>query len=261
MLTDAELDARAELVDELARWAIDRIPTPPRAGRDLDEDERRRLGDGDRPRRRAARARGRSRSASPTTASSARSSARPTPTAPRATWYVDPVDGTTNYVHGLPWSSFSCAVARRRTGTAIGAVADPYRREVLSAVRGRGARRDGEPTRCADANTLVGGIFLTEMTMQWVWDGLPQLMGRLSDAGCVTRIMGSNALSLASVGAGRAAGDADRRVRPDRLPGRDADRRRVGRGRPPGGEDRRLRGARRRRRAARVACGGPRNGS
>jgi len=121
----------------------------------------------------------------------------------RATWYVDPVDGTTNYVHGLPWSSFSCAVLDDE-GAVVGAVADPYRREVLSAVRGRGARRNGEPTTCASTDTLVGGIFLTELTMTWVWNGLPQLMGRLSEAGCVTRIMGSNALSLASVGAGRA---------------------------------------------------------
>jgi fructose-1,6-bisphosphatase/inositol monophosphatase family enzyme len=121
----------------------------------------------------------------------------------QATWYVDPVDGTTNYVHGLPWSSFSCAVVDDE-GPAVAAVADPYRREVLSAVRGRGARVNGHPTRCADADTLVGGIFLTELTMQWVWNGLPALMGRLADAGCVTRIMGSNALSLASVGAGRA---------------------------------------------------------
>ncbi len=120
-----------------------------------------------------------------------------------ATWLVDPVDGTTNYVHGLPLSTFSVCVADEG-GAAAGLVADPYRTEVLSAVRGRGAQRDGEPIRCADADTLVGGIFLTELTMQWVWDGLPRLMGRLSDAGCVTRIMGSNALSLASVGAGRA---------------------------------------------------------
>jgi fructose-1,6-bisphosphatase/inositol monophosphatase family enzyme len=89
-------------------------------------------------------------------------------------------------------------------GAAVAAVADPYRREVLSAIRDRGARRDGESIRCVQTDTLVGGIFLTELTMQWLWDGLPALMERLSDAGCVTRIMGSNALSLASVGAGRA---------------------------------------------------------
>jgi myo-inositol-1(or 4)-monophosphatase len=121
-----------------------------------------------------------------------------------ATWFVDPVDGTTNFVHGLPWSSFSICVVDD-DGPAVGAVADPYRREVLSAIRGRGARLDGEPSRCAQTDTLVGGIFLTELTMQSLWPGQAALMGALAERGCVTRIMGSNALSLASVGAGRAS--------------------------------------------------------
>jgi fructose-1,6-bisphosphatase/inositol monophosphatase family enzyme len=202
VLTDAELDARAELVHELARWAIERIPTRPAEDgigtktsdadwvTETDLAVERHVRDAVRERFPDDRIVGEEFGATDEES------------AP-ATWYVDPVDGTTNYVHGLPWSSFSCAVVDD-AGTAVGAVADPYRREVLSAVRGRGAQRDGEPIRCADADTLVGGIFLTELTMQWVWDGLPRLMGRLSDAGCVTRIMGSNALSLASVGAGRA---------------------------------------------------------
>jgi myo-inositol-1(or 4)-monophosphatase len=71
-------------------------------------------------------------------------------------------------------------------------------------VRGRGARRNGEEMRCAEAETLTGGIFLTELTMQSLWNGMTTLMGSLAQAGCVTRILGSNALSLASVGAGRA---------------------------------------------------------
>jgi myo-inositol-1(or 4)-monophosphatase len=121
---------------------------------------------------------------------------------PAATWYVDPVDGTTNFVHGLPWSSFSIAVVDE-AGPALGAVADPYRREVLSAIRGRGARAGDEPIRCSAADSLVGGILLTELTMQSLWPGTAELMGAVAAEGCVTRIMGSNALSLASVGAGR----------------------------------------------------------
>jgi len=124
---------------------------------------------------------------------------------PPATWYVDPVDGTTNLVHGLPWSSFSLAVVDDG-GAGAGVVADPYRREVLSAVRGRGARANGEPVHCSQAATLTGGIVLTELEAQSVSPGTGELMAALADEGCVTRIMGSNALSLASVGAGRALG-------------------------------------------------------
>jgi myo-inositol-1(or 4)-monophosphatase len=202
VLSDEELGERAELVEELARWAIDRIPSRP--GHDeistktsdadwvteTDLAVERHVRAAVAERFPADRIVGEEFGATHADGAS-------------ATWYVDPVDGTTNYVHGLPWSSFSCAVLDD-DGAVVGAVADPYRREVLSAVRGRGARRNGEPIRCVQTDTLVGGIFLTELTMQWLWNGLPALMGRLSEAGCVTRIMGSNALSLASVGAGRA---------------------------------------------------------
>ena len=119
-----------------------------------------------------------------------------------ATWLIDPVDGTTNYVHALPLSSFSVCVADE-AGAAAGLVADPYRREVLSAVRGRGALRNGEPTRCSDATSLMGGIVLTEFAAQSLWDGMVDLMEGLSEAGCVTRILGSNALSVSSVATGR----------------------------------------------------------
>jgi fructose-1,6-bisphosphatase/inositol monophosphatase family enzyme len=119
-----------------------------------------------------------------------------------ATWWIDPVDGTTNFVHGLPWSSFSLCVADEE-GPAVAVVADPYRREVLAAIRGRGAWLDGRPTSCSEAQSLTGGIVLTEMVMQSLWPGQADVMQALADRGCVTRLMGSNALSLASVGAAR----------------------------------------------------------
>jgi fructose-1,6-bisphosphatase/inositol monophosphatase family enzyme len=119
-----------------------------------------------------------------------------------ATWWIDPVDGTTNFVHALPWSSFSLCVADER-GPAVAVVADPYRREVLSAIRGRGAWLDGRPTSCSPAVSLTGGIVLTEMVMQSLWPGQAGVMQALAERGCVTRLLGSNALSLASVAAGR----------------------------------------------------------
>lgn len=124
-----------------------------------------------------------------------------------ATWLIDPLDGTTNYVHGLPVSSFSLSVSDA-VGAAAGLVADPYRRDVLSAVRGRGALRNGRPTRASDARTLMGGIALTEYTAQSLWRGMASAMQALADAGCVTRIMGSNAFSISAVAAGRCVATA-----------------------------------------------------
>jgi myo-inositol-1(or 4)-monophosphatase len=203
MLSDRELDECAEALEALARYAIGRIVADrPRADQiatktseadwvtETDLDVERHV-------------REELRERFPHDEIVGEELGRSEVVEPRAAWYVDPVDGTTNFVHGLPWSSFSIAV-RDQGGTAAAAVADPYRAEILSAVRGRGARRDGEPMRCSETRTLVGGIFLTEMSMQSLWEGQIALMESLSAAGCVTRIMGSNALSLASVGAGRA---------------------------------------------------------
>lgn len=119
-------------------------------------------------------------------------------------WYVDPVDGTTNFAHGLPWSSFSLAL-RDETGGAVGVVADPYRREVFGAARGRGARLNGRPIRCRADRTLAGAVVLTEWMAYRSWPGMDQMLLELSANLCTTRIMGSSALSVASVGAGRAA--------------------------------------------------------
>jgi fructose-1,6-bisphosphatase/inositol monophosphatase family enzyme len=203
VLSEAELDACAALVDELTAFAIDRIVAErPRADQistktsdadwvtETDLAVERHVRDAVREHFPGHRFVGEEYGTSGSEE-------------PAATWYVDPVDGTTNFVHGLPWSSFSVAVLDE-AGPAVGAVADPYRREVLSAVRGRGAFLNGTPTRCTDTTTLTGGIFLTELTMQSLWPGQTVLMGSLAREGCVTRILGSNALSLASVGAGRA---------------------------------------------------------
>lgn len=203
MLSERELDECAALVDELARYAIDRIVADrPRADQIATKtNEADWVTETDLAVERHVSAALRERFPQDQVVGEEFGSSGVAE--PRATWYIDPVDGTTNFVHGLPLSSFSIAV-RDEEGTAVGAVADPYRREILSAVRGRGARRNDQPVQCSDGRALVGGIFLTELSMQSFWPGQTALMESLAAAGCVTRIMGSNALSLAAVGAGRA---------------------------------------------------------
>ena len=55
------------------------------------------------------------------------------------TWFCDPVDGTTNLSAGLPWTSFSLALAVG-SDPLVAVVADPWRGEVMQAVAGRGCR-------------------------------------------------------------------------------------------------------------------------
>ena len=202
MLSDAELDACAELVDELTAFAVERIVADrPRADQigtktcDADWVTETDLAVERHVREAIAARFPEHRIVGEEFGASGDEEAA-------ASWYVDPVDGTTNFVHALPFSSFSLVVVASE-GAAAGAVADPYRREELSAVRGRGAFLNGTPTRCTDTTTLTGGIFLTELTMQSLWNGMTSLMESLAQAGCVTRILGSNALSVSSVSTGR----------------------------------------------------------
>jgi myo-inositol-1(or 4)-monophosphatase len=120
-------------------------------------------------------------------------------------WYVDPVDGTTNFVNGLRICSFSLAVADD-AGIAVGVVADVWRNEIFSAVRGAGAHCGDYRMRCREDTTLEGGLVLIELLNTELWDGMTHLMKALGKNACVTRVIGSSALSLANVAAGRAAG-------------------------------------------------------
>jgi fructose-1,6-bisphosphatase/inositol monophosphatase family enzyme len=124
-----------------------------------------------------------------------------------ASWLIDPVDGTTNYVHGLPVSTLSICVSDE-AGAAAALVGDPYRGEVLSAVRGRGAFVNGRTTQVSASQTLMGAIVLTEYQAQSIWHGMAGVMQALAEAGCVTRIMGSNAFSISAVAAGRCVATA-----------------------------------------------------
>jgi len=119
-------------------------------------------------------------------------------------WYCDPIDGTTNFVHGLAWSSFSLALADQ-DGIALGVVCDPNRDELFSAVRGEGASLNGAPVQCSNTAGLVGGIALCELEGVRIWDGMFEMMRLLEARQCVTHLMGSSALSLANFGAGRAS--------------------------------------------------------
>jgi len=118
------------------------------------------------------------------------------------TWYLDPVDGTTNLANGVPWTSFSLALAVDDRPL-VGVVAEPWQRTVFDAVDGRGARRDGIPlTLPADA-ALRGGVIGTELAGHEAWPGMHDLASSLTEAFCTLRIMGSGTLTLVGPAAGR----------------------------------------------------------
>src|SRR5579875_3894716 len=75
-------------------------------------------------------------------------------------WYVDPLDGTTNFAHGFPMWNVTLALARRGEVIA-GVVFDPLNRELFAAERGGGARLNGAPIRVSKAATLADSLVAT----------------------------------------------------------------------------------------------------
>lgn len=76
-------------------------------------------------------------------------------------WVVDPLDGTTNFLFGIPAYCVSVA-ARSGTDTLVGVVVDPSRGETWAATRGRGSSCNGQPCHVADGrSTLATALVAT----------------------------------------------------------------------------------------------------
>lgn len=75
-------------------------------------------------------------------------------------WYVDPLDGTTNFAHGFPHCAVSIALAYE-SRVIVGVVYDPLREEMFCACRGRGTWLNGRPIRVSQAPTLAHALALT----------------------------------------------------------------------------------------------------
>lgn len=72
-------------------------------------------------------------------------------------WYVDPLDGTTNFAHGFPVYNVTLALERRGELIA-GVISDPSRNEVFTAERGAGAFLNGERIRVSRASRLTDAL-------------------------------------------------------------------------------------------------------
>ena len=140
-----------------------------------------------------------------------------TPVAENAShcWVFDPIDGTVNYAHGLP--IFCASLALEIDGSpAVAAVYDPMREELFTAERGSGARLNGEPIRVSPAETLIDAMLCTGFPYD-VHDTIDEVVGFfssfVSEARAVRRL-GSAALDLCYVAAGRFDGFWEQRLHP-----------------------------------------------
>jgi myo-inositol-1(or 4)-monophosphatase len=130
-------------------------------------------------------------------------------------WIIDPLDGTTNFAHGLAFFCVSIALEVRGT-IELGVVYDPIGEELFTAERGSGARLNGVPLRVSPTTSLVDALVVTGFHHS-VWeDPGPQVAvfaAFLREAQAVRRL-GSAALDLCYVAAGRFDGYWESRIQP-----------------------------------------------
>ena len=123
-------------------------------------------------------------------------------------WIIDPLDGTTNYLHGFPGFCVSIAVAHEGQ-LEHGVVYDPLRQEVFTASRGQGAQLDGRRIRVSKRarmrHSLIATGFPYRMNKQFIDDYLAMLRAVIEESAGVRR-PGSAALDLCYVAAGRVDG-------------------------------------------------------
>ncbi|WP_054948898.1 inositol monophosphatase family protein [Numidum massiliense] len=122
-------------------------------------------------------------------------------------WIVDPIDGTTNFIHGIPFFSVSVAFAVRGV-VRLGIVYDPMRDECFIAEKGCGASVNGMPIYVSEEQTLAESVVSTGFSglkkhhCESKKKGVFALTGQVRNM----RNLGSAALELAYVAAGRMSG-------------------------------------------------------
>jgi myo-inositol-1(or 4)-monophosphatase len=130
-------------------------------------------------------------------------------------WVFDPIDGTTNYAHGLP--IFCASLALEIDGeAAVAAVYDPNRHELFTAERGAGAWLNGAPLRVSAADALIDSLLVTGFHYNVQRDPaeLMGLFGAFITQARAVRRLGSAALDLCYVAAGRFDGFWEQKLQP-----------------------------------------------
>lgn len=122
-------------------------------------------------------------------------------------WVIDPLDGTTNFLHGFPVFAVSIAL-RVRGRTEHGVIYDPMRQELFTASRGGGAQLDGRRIRVSTRRELSSALLGTGFPYRDN-DNIDQYMATfraMTERSRGIRRAGAAALDLAYVAAGRLDG-------------------------------------------------------
>jgi myo-inositol-1(or 4)-monophosphatase len=131
-------------------------------------------------------------------------------------WYVDPIDGTVNFASKLPHFCTSIALATPDRQPLVGLVYDPTRREAFTAIHGQGARLNGQPVHVTQTAELIDSV----LSSGFPYDRQTNPDNNLKEwSAFLTQIrgerrLGSAALDLCYVGAGRLDGYWEKDLKP-----------------------------------------------
>ena len=134
---------------------------------------------------------------------------------PGPCWVLDPIDGTTNYAHGLP--IFCASLALEINGVAeVAAIFDPNRQELFTAERDGGAFVNGQRLQVSAADTLVDALLVTGFPydVHQRVDEIVGLFGAFVGRARAVRRLGSAAIDLCYVAAGRMDGFWEQDLKP-----------------------------------------------
>jgi len=137
------------------------------------------------------------------------------PRTSRFRWVFDPLDGTTNYAHGLP--VFCASLALEIDGRAeVGAIYDPTRKELFTGERGQGAFVNGARLHVSGTATLLDALLVTGFPYDVHQKLVPLLamFGAFLGQARAVRRLGSAALDLCYVAAGRFDGFWEQTLKP-----------------------------------------------
>lgn len=122
-------------------------------------------------------------------------------------WIIDPLDGTTNFIHGFPYYCVSIALAHKEVITQA-VIYDPIRNDLYTASRGSGAFLNNRRLRVTSGDRLADALLGTSFPSrdQPNLDADLKLLGQMTQACAGLRRPGAVALDLANVAAGRLDG-------------------------------------------------------
>lgn len=130
-------------------------------------------------------------------------------------WIIDPLDGTTNFIHGVP--NFCVSIAAKQNNEVItGVVWDPLRHELFTATAGDGAFLNGKPIHVSESARLRDSLIATgfPFRVRHLLDSYFRMFQAFLKSARDIRRFGSAALDLAYVAAGRFDGFWEYRLNP-----------------------------------------------